>query len=214
MQGQWRQEREPGSPARNMAADEAVFEAVRRGEMSVPVVRVYQWDRTSVSFGRLQDEDAVREAYPHLPVIRRPTGGLAVEHGNDITVSVITRQEWLPGQETRGVLSSYRQIVAGLLESFHESGVPASLGGAGDVRERGAVDCFASLAACDVADKRTGRKIMGSAQRRQDGAILQQMSIPLSALPDPALFLTHARHGLRRAMGLEEWLLIDTHPPV
>ena len=172
-----------------------------------PIVRVYQWDRPSVSIGRLQNRDMVRDAFPGLPIVRRPTGGLAVRHGDDLTISVITRDVWLPGRQGRGVLSSYRQIVSGLLSAFAASGLQAALGGTGSVRERGVIDCFASAAACDAIDTRTGRKVMGCAQRREDGAILQQMSIPCACLSDMALFVRAAQAGLGRALSVKEWLV-------
>ncbi len=189
MQGIWHEDPRAGTPEGNMAADTHLFEAVRDGAQLCPLVRVYTWDRAAVSYGRLQDEDRVREAFPGLPLVRRPTGGLAVRHGEDLTITVITRNEWLPLARSQGVLASYRQIMDGLLFALDALGIRAQLGGAACARERGSVDCFASVADCDATDARTGRKLIGSAQRRDRGAILQQMSIPLAGgLPDTGAF--------------------------
>ena len=48
--------------------------------------------QAAVSFGRLQDEDSVRAALSRPAIVRRPTGGRAVRHGDDLTVSVVTRR--------------------------------------------------------------------------------------------------------------------------
>ena len=59
---------------------------------ALPIVRVYRWDRPSVSVGRLQDEEAVQRVFPGLPLsAARPAGGPCV-HGDDLTVSVVVRE--------------------------------------------------------------------------------------------------------------------------
>ena len=74
------------SPAYNMACDEwLLYNVARFGQ---PVVRVYGWDRPSVSIGYFQ-------AYPHdlgKTVVRRPTGGGSVDHTQDETYSVTLHQ--------------------------------------------------------------------------------------------------------------------------
>ena len=70
-----------------MATDAALLRELRDDAQALPIVRVYGWDRPCVSLGRLQDEQAVRAAFPDLPLVRRPTGGRAVRHGDDLTAS-------------------------------------------------------------------------------------------------------------------------------
>ncbi len=215
MQGFWQEETVPGSPDSNMAADLTLLEAVRDGAIFLPVVRVYTWDRPAVSYGRLQSEQTVREAFPGLPLVRRPTGGRAVRHGDDLTLTVATRQDWLPQTEGRGVLSSYRQIVRGLVRALQAVGIDAALGTERTPRPD-SVDCFASVAACDVADAQTGVKLIGCAQRRDGGAILQQMSLPLNGMlrQAEAAFRAQVKTELGCALGVTEWQLVDTRPPV
>jgi len=207
---QWRQDERPGSPWDNMAADVALLSAISGGQQDVPIVRLYQWDRPSVSIGRLQREEPVRRLYPDLPCVRRPTGGRAVVHGQDLTVSVAARTDWLPGDAGRTVLTSYHLLMAGLIEALagagHETSFGAEACGVG-----GNINCFDSIAGCDLVDVRTGRKIVGSAQRRVGETLLQQMSLPLSLVPDLAAFAASLRRGIGDALHVEEWQFIDTN---
>ena len=93
-----------------MALDAALLAALLDDAATMPIIRIYQWKRTSVSFGRLQSEVAVGNYYPNLPRIRRPTGGRAVLHGEDITVSVAMLTTYLPAHCKSGMLGAYRQI--------------------------------------------------------------------------------------------------------
>jgi lipoate-protein ligase A len=203
MRGLWLEPAAPGAPDENMATDAALFEAIRDGRLAMPVVRAYRWDRPSVSIGRLQDEAAVHAVYPGLPIVRRPTGGRAVLHGSDLTITVATRDEWLPAAPT-GVLSSYRLIVSGIIEALRSAGLDPVSGVRG--RPSRSPRCFDTLAACDVADARTGRKLLGSAQRRERGAILQQMDIPGITMIDTIAFLADVRRCVGEAMGVGEWM--------
>ncbi len=209
MRWRWQEDNAPGTPWENMARDEALFEQLQQDESALPIVRVYRWDRPSVSIGRLQHEQAVHDAFPGLPSVRRPTGGRAVVHGSDITISVAVRDADLPGDRAGGVMSSYRQIVGGVLQAFCRVGVSVALG-SGQARTRlESVDCFALSARCDVVESDTGRKVAGCAQRRQHGVLLQQMSIPLTAIPDGAAFRKALKAGFEQNLGVTEWVLVD-----
>jgi lipoate-protein ligase A len=213
MQWRWREDTTPGDPWTNMVTDQALFDAVRGGAALLPTVRIYRWDRRSVSVGRLQNWTSVERAFPGVPAVRRPTGGRAVIHGQDLTVSVVMRSEWLP--ETGGILSSYRQIARGLMDAFSAVGVTACLGSPARLgNQHDIIDCFAVSAGCDLVEEGTGRKLVGSAQRREGGALLQQMSIPALVLPDERVFITHLKSGLGRSLGVSEWLSVDFTPPV
>ena len=207
---QWREDQEPGSPWDNMAADVALLSALSGGQQDTPIVRLYQWDRPSVSIGRLQREEPVRRLYPDLPCVRRPTGGRAVVHGRDLTVSVVAHADWLPGDAGRTVLSSYRLLMAGLVSALAEAGHETSFG-AEACGVGGNINCFDSVAGCDLVDAATGRKIVGSAQRREGGALLQQMSLPLSLVPDLAAFAASLRRGIGDALHVDEWQFLELH---
>ncbi len=188
-----------------MAVDTALLAALSASCHSQPTVRVYHWDQPSVSIGRLQREDAVRRLYPGLPIVRRPTGGRAVLHGEDLTISVAVRLEWLP-PESRAVLSSYRLIMDNLMAAFGAVGIPVSYGLQQVRGQSEIVNCFDLAAGCDLVNSSTGAKLVGSAQRRAGGALLQQMSLPGSVIPDRAVFLACLRQEFEQTFRIKNWV--------
>jgi len=167
------------APWWNMALDRWLLRRCEAGE-SLPVLRLYGWDRPTVTLGRHQDPAADRIDLGRcrrlgVSVVRRPTGGRAVYHGGGLTYTVVAP---IPG-EAGTVAGSYRWVATGLLEALRGLGLPvAELG-----RHRGAdaalrAACYAAPSAGEVA--LGGRKWIGSAQRRLRRAFLQHGSIPLS----------------------------------
>ena len=257
----WIEETTPVDPALNMARDAALLQQMLDvpgltplslegrgvggegflaasgprasvGDEILPAVRVYRWSTPAVTVGRLQNEDDVRAAFPGLTLVRRPTGGRAVLHGDDLTVSVATREEWLPG--TPGtVASSYQVIVTGLIDALRRHGIDAIAGdrrrlrpdsfpsrfgrGAEERGGVGSVDCFAAVASCDIADASTGAKLVGSAQRRERGAILQQMSIHagvIARIGSLSTFVDDLRDCLKSTLKVDCWEFVDFDSPV
>jgi len=209
-QAQWQEDHLPGSPWHNMAVDSALLSEMREKCHRLPVVRLYQWDRPSVSVGRLQPEEPVHRLYPDLPCVRRPTGGRAVLHGEDLTITVAARTDWLPNSAGKTVLSSYRLLMAGLVAALAEAGLNVCFGTEKASKGKEALHCFDVAAGCDLIDTRSGRKLVGSAQRREGDALLQQMSLPLTLLPDVTAFIRSLRQGFGQSLCVEEWLFIDT----
>ena len=165
-----------------MAVDEAIMAAVSRGE-SPPTLRVYDWQPPAVSVGYAQAVNgqvnlaACRER--GYDVVRRPTGGRAILHDDEVTYSVCLREDdLLHGHSVRG---SYRELSRGIERGLALLGVAAELAersGVEDVpRAALPVACFAKAARGDMVWG--GRKIVGSAQTRRAGAILQHGSVPL-----------------------------------
>ena len=201
----WQQEAEPGTPEANMATDAALLREVRDCADVLPIVRLYGWDRPCVTLGRLQDEALARATYPNLSLIRRPTGGRAVRHGGDLTVSVAARLCDLPHTEGTGVSASYRLITGGLAEAFHALGVPAEFGTVQGRSLTHPVDCFSMTSRCDLVDQRNGRKLAGCAQRREGGALLQQMSIPWANVPKRDAFVEALQASLTVRLEVSAW---------
>lgn len=188
-----------------MAADAALLYEVRDHPDVLPIVRVYGWDRPCVTLGRLQDEATVQAAFPNLPLVRRPTGGRAVRHGDDLTVSVAARLGDLPLMGETGVLAAYRLIAGGVVDAFHALGVAAQFGAARERSLGGLVDCFGAASRCDIVDRGSGRKLAGCAQRREAGALLQQMSIPWEGIDERAAFVVALRAGLTARLAVDAW---------
>lgn len=167
--------------ARNMAIDEAIMRAHGRGEVP-PTLRFYGWEPAAVSIGYFQsmakeiDLDAVRRG--GYGYVRRQTGGRMIFHHQELTYSVVIRQELLPG----GVMETYRELSQGLLAGLRLlGGSPALASGELDPRLRDPggfhAACFDSASAYELT--LNGKKAVGSAQTRGEGVILQHGSIPL-----------------------------------
>lgn len=158
----------------NMAIDEVLALACAQG-WSPPSLRLYRWAIPTVSLGCNQPirggVDFARCAQRGVPVVRRPTGGRALLHHHELTYSLA-----LPiPRDSRGVLSDYRWISHCFLLALKRLGVQATLSrGAPRNEEEGGV-CFLSPARYELTVD--GRKLMGSAQRRFRGALLQHGSL-------------------------------------
>jgi lipoyl(octanoyl) transferase len=172
-----------------MAVDEALLRS-RIAGTGAPTVRFYGWRPPTVSLGYAQPlaatVDRARCDALGIALVRRPTGGGAILHeppGRELTYSVVARTGDFPGADE--VLETYRRLGEGLVAGLRRLGASAAL--APLVRGRGAplapsAFCFVRTGAYEVAV--AGRKLVGSAQRRQRGAFLQHGALPLDA--DPA----------------------------
>ncbi len=164
---------EPRSGAENMARDSALMDRARNtGEA---VFSVYAWQRPTLSLGRNQTArglyDAAEIERRGLDVVRRPTGGRALLHHREVTYSVTA-----PIAAGESLAGSYERINAILLDALSSLGVYASEADA-PVRALtpGSVPCFAEPARGELVWN--GQKLVGSAQLREDGAMLQHGSI-------------------------------------
>jgi lipoate-protein ligase A len=169
---------QPRSGPANMALDQALAEAVARGD-SPPTLRFYRWSPPAVSLGRHQpaaevDADAV--AARGYEIVRRPTGGRAILHTDELTYAVAA-----PANEARvqgSVMDAYLRLSQALLAGLAELGVQADKA-AGSVRAGPHVSaaCFEVPSAYEITAG--GRKLIGSAQSRRAGYVLQHGSLPL-----------------------------------
>ncbi len=164
----------------NMAIDEAILLAVQEG-LAPPTLRLYGWQPACLSIGTFQsvagDIDSAACAAHGIDWVRRPTGGRAILHAKEVTYSVAARQndERVAGD----IMQSYRRISQGLLAGMHLLGVDAVLAPSAIAP---APTGAAKPAACFAAPSQHeimvgGRKIIGSAQRRQGTALLQHGSV-------------------------------------
>jgi lipoate-protein ligase A len=188
-----------------MAVDQAILESYKAG-LILPTVRVYSWSSPFVTYGRLQDRCQVAEAFPSMPIGIRPTGGSAVLHGDDLTVSVITDAAAMGMSPDRGgLLRSYERILDGVIETLKGFGVQAVAGL--QKSDRRSPDCFASVGKCDVVDAETGIKIVGCAQLRSRGSILQQISIRPHQryYIGTTQFVERLKHSMATCLAVDRW---------
>jgi lipoate-protein ligase A len=150
----------------NMALDEALLQdATKRGR---PLLRVYAWDKPSVSFGYFQKFPAAL-AERH-EVVRRPTGGGVVYHVEDTTYTVIVPPTHaLYVMKTADAYCALHQAVAAAFESqpvIHQAPLRSP---------QGQYECFQKPVHGDVVAD--GRKLAGGAQHRTKSGLLHQGSI-------------------------------------
>jgi lipoate-protein ligase A len=161
------------SPSCNMAIDRALL-ALHANGKSPPTLRLYQWRPPAVSLGYFQKRhDLDLEVCRRLgyEVVRRPTGGRAVLHLNDLTYAVIAgTPEGMPS----AVTAAYHLIAQGLLHAFRLLGIEAKMG-----RELGDSKptdiCFLRCARGAIVYRH--KKLVGSAQTWHASSLLQHGSI-------------------------------------
>ncbi|MDQ3812908.1 MAG: hypothetical protein M3347_03040, partial [Armatimonadota bacterium] len=131
------------------------------------------------SLGRFQDaqhHSPLTTHYSPFDLVRRPTGGRAVLHQHEITYAVAIGEELLP-PGARSVIGAYRWLSAGFIAGLEQLGVAATLARANPPAHQRATNCFAAASQCDfLVDD---RKLIGAAQCRKQGVILQHGSILL-----------------------------------
>jgi lipoate-protein ligase A len=168
--------------AANMALDEALLIGVTEG-ISPPTLRFYGWAPPCLSLGRSQPAADANEAACRaagVDLLRRPSGGQAILHTDELTYCLVTRED--DPRVTGGVLEGYRRLSAGLLAGLAQLGVeamqaPPRPDGERPAAQRGSPVCFTAPSAYEILAQ--GRKLVGSAQFRAKGGILQHGSLPL-----------------------------------
>jgi lipoate-protein ligase A len=167
----------PASGAWNMAVDETLLEsATTDGGFSL---RFYRWLEPTLSLGYFQpyDDRRLRSSSRNCPLVRRPTGGGAIIHDQEITYSFVVP----PGHRlAQKHIAIYKTIHAALIDVLAEYGISASLCQVQGRESDRAVEflCFLRRSPGDVL--LSDVKIAGSAQRRFKGAVLQHGSVLLA----------------------------------
>lgn len=160
----------------NMAIDQALLEMHARGE-SPATLRFYQWNPPAVSLGYFQRRHSIDLASCRkagLDLVRRPTGGRAVLHLNDLTYSVVAGvEEGIP----RSIQAAYRLLCEGLLAGFRTLGFEAE-SGLEKPQSLQADICFIRVAIGDIVYQ--GKKFLGNAQTWTGSSMLQHGSIILA----------------------------------
>jgi lipoate-protein ligase A len=163
-----------------MAVDEVLLESVWRG-VSLPTLRLYAWDPPCLSLGYAQplsDVDLTRLQAHGWDLVRRPTGGRAILHTDELTYSVVAP----PGEERLAgtVLEAYHRLAEALLAALHQLGLPAEIqeGNAAPSGPNANPVCFEVPSTSEITVR--GKKLVGSAQARRKEGVLQHGSLPLT----------------------------------
>jgi lipoyl(octanoyl) transferase len=144
-------------------------------------VRLYRWSPACLSFGRNQPARGLYDlpsAYRRgIEFVRRPTGGQAVLHDQELTYAVVA-----PVATIGRPRAAYRRINEALVAGLRSLGLPAALAGGSEptaaslpVPVSWSEACFRRPAVGEVVVG--GRKVVGSAQRAERGVILQHGSL-------------------------------------
>jgi lipoate-protein ligase A len=180
------------SGAYNMSLDEALLETVRMHPEPILLVRTYLWQEPTLSLGvnqKVRDIRFLMDFYGHQQrepglgapqpkqrvqaLVRRPTGGRAILHGQDISFSFITNHSQVLKQGLKASYEIYSDIVRRALDAL---GQPVDMAqGAGDRDYTRSPVCFDTHTPSDLLG-RDGKKLAGSAQLRRSGGLLQHGS--------------------------------------
>ena len=166
----------PTPGVRNMALDDSLLTS------GLPTLRLYAWqpDCLSIGYGqRVADIDRVRVQACGWDVVRRPSGGRAILHADELTYCVV-----LPKGDPIAVgevIESYRRVSRALVAGLEGLGVDSKSALADQGRRQAHAVCFETASHYEITV--AGRKLVGSAQLRRGAGVLQHGSIPLGGDP-------------------------------
>ena len=157
------------SGSKNMEIDAQMLEnAISSSEKDI-LFRLYGWSPKCISLGRNQKDDFLTG---EIDAVRRLTGGRALLHDDEITYCCVAPADVIPNGQS--VVDSYKYISGILIDFFKTLGVELDFGE--NKRVSTHYDyCMLLSTGADVCYK--GQKIIGSAQCRKNGYILQHGSI-------------------------------------
>lgn len=172
-------EHNPAKGAWNMAVDETILESVTKQD-ALPTLRLYAWAPACLSLGLAQpyaEVDLPALETHGWDLVRRPTGGRAILHTDELTYSVIA-----PQNEPRvkgGVLESYLRLSQALLQVLRLLGLDpeANEKSAGNAPGKPNPVCFEVPSNYEITVN--GLKLIGSAQARRNEGVLQHGALPL-----------------------------------
>lgn len=159
----------------NMQIDSDLLDFAIKNELKEPIFRLYGWEPACVSLGRNQKDDFLDYELlksKNIDVVRRLTGGRALLHDNEITYSFICPESFL--QNGSHIVSSYKEISQILIDKFKKFGIDLDFGASKPIKT-GFDYCMLISTGADLCYKE--KKLIGSAQCRSHGYILQHGSI-------------------------------------
>lgn len=168
----------PAQGSWNMALDEALFQTAQSSRQVT--FRFYQWSEPTLSLGYFQAAADREKHYASrdCPLVRRSTGGGAIVHDAELTYSLVC-----PIDHDRSAAAQrlVRDVHSALIDALSDYGIQACRFGeqasAGKAGEREPFLCFQRRTSDDLVIGE--HKVVGSAQRRLHGTLLQHGSVLL-----------------------------------
>ena len=183
-----------------MALDHALAVCSQQGQ---GVLRLYSWMEATVSFGRNEPArglyDRANAADQGIEFVRRPTGGRAVLHSNEVTYAIV-----VPVRALGGPRASYVEINRGLAEGLSSIGAAVTVTDHGETLSPDAGACFGVPAPGEIIAGE--KKLVGSAQLRVGDALLQHGSIIIDGDQSLLNQLTGKLHDIVRPATLRSVL--------
>lgn len=172
---------QPNRGSWNMAVDEALLESALQNGIST--VRVYRWEEATLSLGYFQNPADVADdrQLSALPMVRRLSGGGAIVHHHELTYSFALAPRQIPTAEPTQL---YAIVHTAIINWLKQHGVDSAMRGAPPAANPSQEEAFLCFSRGDPHDVVIdGSKILGSAQRRRRGAVLQHGSLVLRTSP-------------------------------
>ncbi len=175
----------------NMATDLVMMEAAKA---DAAILRLYEWNPPALSLGKFQKAEEINSDYlksKGYSVVRRPSGGRAVLHKDEVTYAFVAPEHVL----FKSVIRTYLEISRALVEGLNTTGLEC------EISREHSKEHYSDFAACFATTSIheimiDGKKLVGSAQTRKNGIILQHGSIPMKCHFDEyvnCFSLTHDR---------------------
>lgn len=161
----------------NMAEDERLLNLAIENNLKEPILRLYGWAPACVSLGRNQTDESINKKYckeNNIDIVKRLTGGRALLHDKELTYAFICPTSFLNCSDS--VILSYREISGALIEGIKLIGIELSF--PENKKANSKFDyCMSISTGADLSYQ--NKKLIGSAQYRKQGYILQHGSILL-----------------------------------
>ena len=161
--------------AENMQKDSDLLDCAIKEQIDYPIFRLYGWKPACVSLGRNQHSDFIDRGVlkkNNIDIVKRLTGGRALLHDNEITYSCVFPVSYLTNGEN--VTKSYMEISQFLINMFASIDIALDFGTTKPVNTKHDY-CMLISTGADLCYQ--GKKLIGSAQCRKNGYILQHGSI-------------------------------------
>ncbi len=162
----------------NMNLDAEILETAIKEHEKEPVIRFYGWSPACVSLGRNQSLEHINVDYCRknkIDIVRRITGGRGLLHDDEVTYSFVCKIEFLNAGDS--VIASYKEISSAIISGFKNIDIDLEFGGK---RKPEQVHDYCMLLSTGADLCFNNLKLIGSAQFRKSGYILQHGSVLLS----------------------------------